>query len=186
MAHRNLVQTPDSNTPHIQSHSHGQADEEIYDLDDLQLVPRLLSQGPKAQDTITCRFLAIPLNESDLFSRDIAQYGDIVRETKDELIIRVPPNRLDLLDRIRQLWVSKYLAPFTECQITFDLPKRTPDRTTTVIVQRVLQKTGEGTDSVESADSRPVRDDPDDGDTASLAQEAAAAPRMTNTWVRTT
>ncbi|KAI1162943.1 hypothetical protein F5B18DRAFT_622091 [Nemania serpens] len=150
----NTLQTHDSSIPHIQSHSHSQAEEDIYDLDDLFLVPKLLSQGPRAQGTITCRFLAIPLNEANLFSRDITQYGDVVRETKDELIMQLPPNRLDLLDRVRQLWVSKYLSPFTECRITFDLPKRTPERTTTIIIQRVLRKACEERDDLENADSR--------------------------------
>ncbi|KAI1186149.1 hypothetical protein F5B17DRAFT_405152 [Nemania serpens] len=178
----NVAQTHDSSVAHIQSNSHSQVEGEIYDLDDIYLVPRLLSLGPKSQGPITCRFLAIPLNEPDLFSRNIAQYGDVIRETKDKLIIRMPANRLDLLDRVRQLWVSKYLAPFTECMITFDLPKKTPEHTTMVIVQRVLRKAGVDRDNLESADSQSAVDDPDEGDAASLVEEAAT-PWKTDTWV---
>ncbi|KAI1109497.1 hypothetical protein F5Y14DRAFT_24273 [Nemania sp. NC0429] len=179
--------------PYIQSHSHSPAEGSIYDLDDLLLIPRLLSQGPKVQAgaTITCRFLAIPLNEPDLFSRDIAQYGDVVLETRDALIIRVPHDRLDLIDRVRQLWVSKYLTPYTECTMTFELPKRMPkpaittttSNTTTVIVQRALRNPDINGNILESTGSRSILDAPHDEDAASLQ---AATTEMTNTRVRTT
>ncbi len=135
------AQDTESHTLHKRSQSQTEVD--VYDLDDPYLVPKVLSQQPKAAGTVTCRFLAIPLNEPASFSKNIAQYGHIVHESRDKLIMRVPPQNTDLMDRIRQVWVSKYLAPFTECRITFDLPKR--DRTTTVIIQRVLAKVNKST-----------------------------------------
>ncbi|KAI0532360.1 hypothetical protein GGR58DRAFT_490604 [Xylaria digitata] len=129
-----LAQKYEPSIPQKQTQS--QAEEDVYNLDDPYLIPKALSQQPRAAGTITCRFLAIPLNEPGSFFHNIAQYGQIIHESRDKLIMRVPAHMMDLLDRIRQIWVSKYLAPFTECRITFDLPKR--DRMTTVIIQRVL------------------------------------------------
>ncbi|KAI1427132.1 hypothetical protein F5Y12DRAFT_712467 [Xylaria sp. FL1777] len=158
------VQNIEPEALHKPSQSQNEAD--VYDLDDPYLVPKVLSQHPKAAGTITCRFLAVPLNEPGSFSRNIAQYGHIVHESRDKLIMRVPPHNIDLMNYIRQAWVSKYLAPFTECRITFDLPKR--DRTTTIIIQRVLTKinknassciiSGGANDLVITANDAPMTD----------------------------
>ncbi|KAK5636899.1 hypothetical protein RRF57_012611 [Xylaria bambusicola] len=133
------------------SHKQIQTEDDIYDLDDPYLIPKVLSQQPRAPGTVTCRFLAIPLNEASSFSRDIAQYGYIVHESRHKLIMRVPPQNTDLMDRIRQVWVSKYLAPFTECRITFDLPKW--DKTTTIIIQCIPTKANKSTDSSPLSDA---------------------------------
>ncbi|KAI0509624.1 hypothetical protein F5B22DRAFT_616256 [Xylaria bambusicola] len=127
------------------SHKQIQTEDDIYDLDDPYLIPKVLKQQPKTPGTVTCRFLAIPLNEANSFSRNIGQYGYIVHESRHKLIMRIPPQNTNLMDRIRQVWVSKYLAPFTECRITFDLPKW--DKTTTIIIQCVPNKANKSTDS---------------------------------------
>jgi hypothetical protein len=132
----NPAQAYDANTTRTQSRI--QVEPDVYDLDDPYLIPRLLSQGPIVAGPITCRFTAIPLNEPDAFYRNIAQYGHVVLESRDKLIIKVAEQNLDLLDRIRQVWVSKYVTPFAECRITFDLPRQAPEHpTATVIIQRV-------------------------------------------------
>ncbi|KAI3321567.1 hypothetical protein HD806DRAFT_156929 [Xylariaceae sp. AK1471] len=138
--------SPARNSPLKPQHRQNKAvNEEIYDLNEPYLVPRLFSECSNNSREITCRFLAIPLNEPTSFSYDISQYGTIVQEDRNKLIMRVPAKKLDFVDRIRQIWVSKYLAPFTECTITFSLPaKRGRNRNTTaIIVQRVLPKINE-------------------------------------------
>ncbi|KAI1307489.1 hypothetical protein F5Y03DRAFT_352417 [Xylaria venustula] len=128
-----------------------QPEADVYDLDDIYLVQKVLSQPPRPAGTVTCRFLAIPVNEPGSFAINLAQYGHIILESRDKLIMRVPAENADLMNYIRQAWVSKYLAPFTECRITFDLPKR--DRTTTVIIQRVLPKVPQYTDNFVTSDA---------------------------------
>ncbi|KAJ8104493.1 hypothetical protein ONZ43_g7823 [Nemania bipapillata] len=155
----NPTHSYDSSTMHMQSCS--QVEEDVYDLDDPYLIPRILSQGTIAAGPITCRFIAIPLNEPDSFYRNLAQYGYIVHESKDKLIMRVPKENIDLLDRIREVWVSKYMTPFAECRITFDLPKQTPEHPTTVIIQRVLPTiSNDKAGSLETEDLGPRRGDP--------------------------
>ncbi|TGJ83373.1 hypothetical protein E0Z10_g5407 [Xylaria hypoxylon] len=130
------TQKSESNT--LQTQSQSQDEGYIYDLDDPYLIPNVLSQQPTAAGTMTCRFLAMPFNEAGSFFHNITQYGYIIHESREKLIMRVGAHNMDLIDRIRQIWVSKYLTPFTECRITFDLPKR--DQMTTIIIQRVLGK----------------------------------------------
>jgi hypothetical protein len=115
---------------------------EPYDLDDPCLILKLQRQQPNNARSITCRFLAVPVNEPGVFFRDISQYGTIIHESRDKLIMRVPWKTSDLLHRIRHVWVSKYLAPFTECTMSLDLPRQDRDQNTTVIIQRVLHKCG--------------------------------------------
>ncbi|KAI0455815.1 hypothetical protein F5B21DRAFT_183680 [Xylaria acuta] len=132
-------------------HSKMQDEANVYDLDDPYLIPKFLSrqqQYPRATaSSITCRFSAIPLNEPYVFFHNMAQYGYIIHESRDKLIMRLPYYSLALLNRVRQVWVSKYLAPFTECHITFDMPRRDPGQTTLVIIQRVLPKTNKSSSS---------------------------------------
>ncbi|KAI8627803.1 hypothetical protein F5Y19DRAFT_439907 [Xylariaceae sp. FL1651] len=123
--------------------------DEVHNLDDPYLIPKLLNEPPAAGST-TCRFLAIPLNEPSLFSRNISQYGAIIYESRDRLIIRLHQKNLDLLDRVRQIWVSKYLAPYTECTITFDLTR--PDQNSTIIIQCAVSVT----DDVEASSTPKV------------------------------
>ncbi|GAW23716.1 hypothetical protein ANO14919_132910 [Xylariales sp. No.14919] len=137
----NPAQPYEPNTWQMQSQSH--AEEDVYDLDDPYLIPKVLSQPPMAAGTITCRFLAIPLYGPGSFFHDITQYGHIIHESRDKLIMRVPPHNINFLGHIRQAWVSKYLAPFTECRITLDLPKW--DQMTTIIIQRVLSMANRNT-----------------------------------------
>ncbi|GAW26669.1 hypothetical protein SAMD00023353_4200840 [Rosellinia necatrix] len=122
--------------------SQGQVEEDIYDLDDPNMIPKLaakiLDGSARVGGEVTCRFSAIPLNGPDAFSHDIAQYGDIAVENKDRLIIKVPPRNLNLLDHIRQVWVSKYLTALTECKITVGTPNESDGNTTLVIIQCVL------------------------------------------------
>ncbi|KAF2969736.1 hypothetical protein GQX73_g3842 [Xylaria multiplex] len=157
----NLPQKHDLSIPQKQTQS--QMEEDVYDLDDPYLIPKALSRPPKAAGIITCRFLAIPINEPGSFFHNIAQYGQIIHESRDKLIMRVPMHMMDLLDRIRQIWVSKYLAPFTECRITLDLPRR--DRMTTVIIQRVLaahrdaSTSGSGDTTEDTATTAGMADD---------------------------
>ncbi|KAI0439014.1 hypothetical protein F4803DRAFT_554505 [Xylaria telfairii] len=144
----NPFQRHNFNPFHTPNHP-GQNEAHIYDLDDPYLIPNVLSrqqqQHPSVPErSITCRFSAIPLNVPGAFSHNMAQYGYIIHESQDKLIIRLPHSQPDLLNHVRQVWVSKYLAPFTECHITFEMPKRDPRdpaRTTLVIIQRVLPKT---------------------------------------------
>ncbi|KAI0803847.1 hypothetical protein GGR55DRAFT_377829 [Xylaria sp. FL0064] len=140
------------NTESDTAHKHGQnqPEEDVHDLDDPYLMEKALNQQPEAAGAITCRFSAMPLNEPSSFSTNISQYGHIVHESKDKLIMRVPPQNTDLINYIRQAWVSKYMTPFTECRITIDLPKR--DGTTTIIIQRVLAKVNKNADSSVASD----------------------------------
>ncbi|KAI0185520.1 hypothetical protein EV127DRAFT_441356 [Xylaria flabelliformis] len=139
-----LIQNHNSNPGYTYSQKKSEAD--IYDLDDPYLVPKILSQqqqqnySSKFARSITCRFLAIPLNEPYAFFHNIAQYGYIIHESRNKLIMRLPYHSLDLLNRVRQAWVSKYLTPFTECHITFDVPRQDPGRSTLVIIQRVFPR----------------------------------------------
>ncbi|KAI1748792.1 hypothetical protein F4782DRAFT_515724 [Xylaria castorea] len=143
----NPAQQHSSNPQHIYSQT--QVDANVYDLDDPYLIPKILNQQQQQQQqqyprvaagSITCRFFAIPLNEPYSFFHNMAQYGYIVHESKDKLIMRLPYHSLDLLNHVRQVWVSKYLAPFTECRLTFDMPRQDPGRTTLIIIQRVFSK----------------------------------------------
>lgn len=117
--------------------------EPVFDLDDPHLISKFLSQPPPMTQTITCRFLAVPFQQQPTSSdRDVSRYGTIMLESKDKLIMRLPGRNRHFLDRVRNIWVSKYLAPLTECTITFDMPKRDRDQSTTVIIQRIRPKTG--------------------------------------------
>ncbi|KAI0857278.1 hypothetical protein F4860DRAFT_363749 [Xylaria cubensis] len=138
-----LIQNHNSNFQHTYSPTQAEAD--VYDLDDPYLVSKILSQqhqqnSSKFARSITCRFLAIPLNEPYAFFHNIAQYGYIIHESRNKLIMRLPYHSLDLLNRVRQAWVSKYLTPFTECHITFDVPRQDPGKSTLVIIQRVFPR----------------------------------------------
>ncbi|TRX88948.1 hypothetical protein FHL15_010176 [Xylaria flabelliformis] len=138
-----LIQNHSSNPHHTYCQTQAEAD--VYDLDDPYLVPKILSQQQQRDYTkfarsITCRFLAIPLNEPYAFFHNIAQYGHVIHESRNKLIMRLPYHSLDLLNRVRQAWVSKYLTPFVECHITFDVPRQDPGRTTLVIIQRVFPR----------------------------------------------
>ncbi|KAI0468930.1 hypothetical protein F4859DRAFT_489445 [Xylaria cf. heliscus] len=121
-----------------------QDESNIYDLDDPYLISKILDQHPQypsvPADSITCRFTAFPMNEPGAFSPSLEHYGHVVHESRDKLILRLPAGRLNFLDRVRQVWVSKYMAPypFAECRITFDLPRG--DGSMLVIVQRVLPR----------------------------------------------
>ncbi|KAJ2965285.1 hypothetical protein NUW58_g10914 [Xylaria curta] len=84
----NPAQTHSLNTPSTQYQS--QAESEIYNLDGPFLVRKVLNQHPKVAGSITCRFLAIPLNAPQASSYDIAQHGHVSHESKDKLIMRVP------------------------------------------------------------------------------------------------
>ncbi|KAI0874009.1 hypothetical protein GGS24DRAFT_461112 [Hypoxylon argillaceum] len=130
------AQTHDPNSTGLPSRN--QVETDVYDLDDPCLIPKLISQGSIAVGPITCHFRALPLNEPGVFFRSLEQYGHVVLESKDQLIMRLPGHNLDLLDCIREAWVSKYMAPFDECRITIDLARQTPEQPTTVIIQRVL------------------------------------------------
>ncbi|KAI0427996.1 hypothetical protein F5Y09DRAFT_314422 [Xylaria sp. FL1042] len=144
---------PESDT--LQKQSQNQSEADVYDLDDPYLMAKMLSRRPKVTGIITCRFSAIPLNEPGSFSTNIGQYGHIIHESKDKLIMRVPPQNIDLINYIRQAWVSKYMTPFTECRFTFDLPRR--DGTTTIIIQRLLAKVNKNT---ENSIASEAKDDP--------------------------
>ncbi|KAI0099869.1 hypothetical protein GGR51DRAFT_534715 [Nemania sp. FL0031] len=148
------AQTHEAISPPVQNNN--LAEEEIYDLDDPYLMHKIIRQKRIASGPITCRFLAIPLNEPGSFSGALAQYGSIICESKDKLIMRVPADKIDLLDRIQQLWVSKYLAPLTECRITFDVPRKTPEKSTTVIIQRVLGRADKEEESEGAVDDPAV------------------------------
>ncbi|KAI1736330.1 hypothetical protein F4680DRAFT_432542 [Xylaria scruposa] len=130
----------------ISQHTYSQArtEADIFDPDDPYLIPKVLSQQQQdlrfTAGTITCRFLAIPLNDPYAFFHNIARYGHVIHESRDKLIMRLHYHNLDLLNQVRQAWVSKYLTPFTECHITFDVPRQGPRRATLVIIQRVLPK----------------------------------------------
>ncbi|KAI1351063.1 hypothetical protein F5Y01DRAFT_325603 [Xylaria sp. FL0043] len=140
---------------HKQSQSQNQTEEDVHDLDDPYLMEKILSQQPDAAGAITCRFSAIPLNEPSSFSTNISQYGHVIHESKDKLIMRVPRQNTDLINYIRQAWVSKYTTPFAECRITIDLPKR--DGTTTIIIQRVLAKVSKN--AAEYVESKATTED---------------------------
>ncbi|KAI1824968.1 hypothetical protein F4861DRAFT_217236 [Xylaria intraflava] len=130
---RKLAAASTSNTP--------KPEPKIYDLDDPFLCRKFEAESAgNSTGSVTCRFRAIPLNEPGIFARDIAQYGTILHENQNNLIMRVPATRLDFLDRIRQIWVSKYLAPDTECLITFGQPRDDMERSTMIIIQRVLPR----------------------------------------------
>ncbi|KAI1122229.1 hypothetical protein F5Y10DRAFT_78743 [Nemania abortiva] len=155
------AQTPEGNNSPILGHS--QVKQNVYNLDDPYLIDKILSGKPIVAGPITCRFIAIPLNEPGSFSTNLAQYGHVVFESRDRLIMHVPGDKIDLLDRIQQVWVSKYLAPFTECMITFDLPRNNPERTTKVIIQRVLPSARTSTStstSINTADAALEGGDP--------------------------
>ncbi|KAI1272668.1 hypothetical protein F5Y07DRAFT_379150 [Xylaria sp. FL0933] len=145
----------ESDTTHKQSQN--QIEEDVHDLDDPSLMEKILSQQPDAAGALTCRFSAIPLNEPSSFSTNISQYGHIIHESKDKLIMRVPRQNTDLINYVRQAWVSKYTTPFAECRITIDLPRR--DGTTTIIIQRVLAKAKVCKSAVECVESKATAED---------------------------
>ncbi|KAI1366658.1 hypothetical protein F5Y08DRAFT_300689 [Xylaria arbuscula] len=158
-------------------------EEDIYDLDDPYLIPRFLSQKKRPKvpmGTITCRFLAIPVNRIDAFSNDIAQYGQIMHESRHKLIILVAQTHLAFVDDIRRAWVSKYLTPFTECVMSFDLPKY-HDKTTTVIIEQVPTTT-----TNESADTSSISGGGGNamGELSAVPNEAAAAVGDSRVLVR--
>ncbi|KAI8952169.1 hypothetical protein F4801DRAFT_243161 [Xylaria longipes] len=168
------AQQPSFNPLYTPIQMHDEAN--VYDLDDPYLIPKILGQQQYPRVTarsITCRFSAIPLNEPYVFFHNIAQYGYIIHESQDKLIIRLPKCRVDLLDRIRRVWVSKYLAPLTECRITFDLPKRGSEWTTLVIMQRVLPKI-----NMSGADDALVGDGTTDPNAVADGGQAALLPEF--------
>lgn len=116
------------------------ADDITYDLDDPYLINKLCYAAPNLNlaGPITCRFFAIPLIATPSAPRNLEQYGQIVLETRDKLLMRIPVRNLPFLGCIRQIWVSKHLELGTECKITFDAPRGADaDRTGTLILQSV-------------------------------------------------
>ncbi|KAI0545891.1 hypothetical protein F4679DRAFT_559662 [Xylaria curta] len=140
-------------------YSQPRAEANIFDLDDPHLVERILSQqhhDPRlTAGSITCRFRALPTNEPYAIFHNIASYGHVIHESRSKLIMKLSCHNLNLLNQVRQAWVSKYPTPFAECHITFDVP-RYPRKATLVIIQRVFPRinknglVGSGTAAVAS------------------------------------
>jgi hypothetical protein len=97
----------------------------------------------------------MPVSKPNCFSYDISQYGQIIHEDRNKLIMRLPAEGFDVLSHIRQIWVSKYLAPSTECTISFSLPASSGrnKNATLVIIQRVVPKTDDNTAAPSTSDA---------------------------------
>ncbi|KAI1176456.1 hypothetical protein F4777DRAFT_577953 [Nemania sp. FL0916] len=146
-------QADGSGPAHIQNSNQIDTDV-VYDLDDPYFIPRLLNGPPVSAGTITCRFLALPLAPGT-FPVNLAQYGRVLLESRNKLVMRVPGHMIGFLDQIRAIWVSKYMALGTECRLTFGPPGRDAQKSSLIIVQRVRHKDNKDrTGSVTSDGSR--------------------------------
>ncbi|KAI0393070.1 hypothetical protein F5Y17DRAFT_328734 [Xylariaceae sp. FL0594] len=137
---------PDTTSP--LTHGRKATTAPIYDLDDPEMIAKFCRQPQPTLltqiQTVTCRFLAIPLplpGHEMLLTR----YGTVILETGNKLIMRMPTKNGHLLNRVRNAWVSKYLAraPFTECTLSFDMSRQGGggDRSFRVIIQKTTTTT---------------------------------------------
>ncbi|KAI0161973.1 hypothetical protein GGR57DRAFT_452770 [Xylariaceae sp. FL1272] len=104
-------------------------------LDDPGLVGKILSRRLGPPGTCSVAFSALPQHDPDGFSADFGRFGTVLIESHQKLAIRMKHCTMDLLNFVRQVWVSKYLTPFHPCSITFDLPDSTGF--CNVVMQRV-------------------------------------------------
>ncbi|KAI1816114.1 hypothetical protein GGS20DRAFT_539578 [Poronia punctata] len=152
------METPSIINNNQNKHPHHQSEEEkekeskekdkdiIYDLDD----PDLRRKHGNAIDLsrpITCRFSAIPVPDTVLPVQELSYYGKVILESRNKLIVRVPENKRDLIFQLRNAWVNKYMAPRTPCTISWDLPRKDRERSTTVIIQQEGYDDGKGNGS---------------------------------------
>ncbi|KAI1500024.1 hypothetical protein F5X99DRAFT_387954 [Biscogniauxia marginata] len=105
--------------------------ENIYNLDDKQLVGRLW-QNPPGPGKISCLFRALPSEQQKGW--DLSQYGKVDYESNLLLRMRLRPHNVDLAHEVKQAWVSKYIPAGTHCMITLDPP--VPGQECQVVIER--------------------------------------------------
>ncbi|KAI1087936.1 hypothetical protein F5B19DRAFT_41672 [Rostrohypoxylon terebratum] len=90
----------------------------IYDLDGESIVEDVDRWPISGNCVISCSFKAIPLSPLGIQFRKLSDYGRIIEETPDKLVIRFKhrnPEMIQLL--IRLAWINKYMDFGVQCRM---------------------------------------------------------------------
>ncbi|KAI1460052.1 hypothetical protein F4805DRAFT_14120 [Annulohypoxylon moriforme] len=92
----------------------------IYNLDSKDIGSDLTNQPISDDCTMSCSFEAAPLARLGIKFRKLSDYGEVIEEGPDKLVIkfmhRLPES---LLTVIKQAWVTKYVDSGVQCRMHF-------------------------------------------------------------------
>ncbi|KAI2465441.1 hypothetical protein F4781DRAFT_24644 [Annulohypoxylon bovei var. microspora] len=92
----------------------------IYQLDDTYLPNAVMANPIPGNYVVSCSFNAIPLRGFSIEFRELSDYGKIIEECPNKLVIRIKHRNPETLSSIvRQAWVEKYIDPGVECRMHF-------------------------------------------------------------------
>ncbi|KAI1101279.1 hypothetical protein F4804DRAFT_316296 [Jackrogersella minutella] len=93
-----------------------------HDLDDIYLRDKLYGRSviPLGSYTVSCSFKAIPFRNLGIRYRKLSDYGKIIEEGPEKLIIELNHKAPDLLMQVvKQAWVTKYQEMGVPCRMHF-------------------------------------------------------------------
>ncbi|KAI1645863.1 uncharacterized protein F4817DRAFT_164480 [Daldinia loculata] len=92
-----------------------------YNLDDVHMASNLMARPILSSDPrVNCSFRAIPLRHLGIRFRELSEYGVVIHESPDKLVIMIYHRRPELLLAVvRHAWVNKYMEMGAPCIMHF-------------------------------------------------------------------